>query len=168
MAKEARKDALLIARAWKLLGAGEVPDGDAARELLAQAREVDREFLRRIAGFPVRIEIRYEAIEPPRLRRIELGLDTSWRILDAWRRGVRLRAAFAAPELERRLSQMLQLYAEETQALSHSVRLPVLLAPVRERLAQHLREEMTRVARILARNVATGNTRRRRVQSSAQ
>ena len=139
-----------------------------ARELLARAREVDREFLRRTAGFPVRIEIRYEAIEPPRLRRIELGLDTAWRILDAWQRGSRLREAFAAQELERRLSQMLQLYAEETQALSHSVRLPALLAPVRERLAQHLKDEMVRVARALARHVATGRTRGRRVRSSAQ
>lgn len=136
--------------------------------MLEQAREVDREFLRRVAGFPVRIEIRYEAIEPPRLRRIELGLDTAWRILGAWQRAERLREAFAAEELERRVSQMLQLYAEETQALSHSVRLPALLAPVRERLAQHLREEMVRVARTLARNVATGRTRGRRARSSAQ
>ncbi|HET7694783.1 MAG TPA: hypothetical protein VFK57_03685, partial [Vicinamibacterales bacterium] len=73
-----------------------------------------------------------------------------------------------AQELEQRVSQMLQLYAQETQALSHSVRLPALLAPVRERLAQHLREEMVRVARTLARNVATPRMRGRRARSSVQ
>jgi hypothetical protein len=46
---------------------------------------------------------------------------------------------------------MLQLYAEETQALSHAVRLPGLLAPLRERVAQRLREAMTRAARTLVR-----------------
>ncbi len=154
--KEVRKDALLIARAGEALAEGAPPRAAAARELLAAAREIDREFLRRTAGFPVRIDIRYDAIEPPRLRRIELGLDTAWRILDAWRRGRRLREAFAAQDLERRLFDMLQLYAAETQALSHSVRLPIILAPVRDRLAQHLRDDMTRVARALARDAAAG------------
>lgn len=168
VAKEVRKDAQLIARAAEALQAGAPPGADAARDLLAAAREVDREFLRRVAGFPVHIEIRYEAIEPPRLRRIELGLDTAWRILEAWQRGLRLREAFAAQELESRIAQMLQLYAEETQALSHSVRLPALLSPVRERLAQHLREEMVHVARTLARGVANSKTRQRRVGSTTQ
>ncbi|MEX0638515.1 MAG: hypothetical protein WD155_07245, partial [Burkholderiales bacterium] len=54
-------------------------------------------------------------------------------------------------EFERRLFELLQLYAEETHALSYAVRLPGLLAPLRERLAQHLREAMTEAARSLAR-----------------
>jgi hypothetical protein len=143
VAKEVRKDALVIRRA------GEPPDPGAAREIVAAAREIDREFLSRVGGFPVRIEIPYDRIEPLRLRRIELGLDTARRILDAWRQGRRLRAAFANGELERRLFEMLQLYAEETQTLSHAVRLPGLLAPLRERLAQRLREAMTDAARSL-------------------
>lgn len=145
MAKEVRKDALVIRRA------GEAPAPGAAREILAAAREIDREFLARIGGFPVRIEIPYDRIEPLRLRRIELGLDAARRILDAWRHGRRLRETFAAGELEQRLFEMLLLYAEETQALSHSVRLPGILEPVRERVARRLREAMTRAARTLAR-----------------
>jgi len=143
VAKEVRKDALVIRRA------GEAPAPGTAREILAAARAIDREFLERIGAFPVRIEIPYERIEPLRLRRIELGLDTARRILDAWRQGRRLRAAFAHGELERRLFDMLQLYAEETQALSHAVRLPGILAPVRERVAQRLREAMAQAARTL-------------------
>jgi hypothetical protein len=44
---------------------------------------------------------------------------------------------------------MLLLYAEETQALSHAVRLPALLAPLRERVAQRLRDAMVQAARTL-------------------
>jgi hypothetical protein len=148
VAKEVRKDALVIRRA------AEAPAPGAAREILAAAREIDREFLARIGVFPVRIEIPYDRIEPLRLRRIELGLDTARRILDAWRRRRRLRETFAPGEFEQRLIEMLQLYAEETQALSRSVRLPGLLEPVRERVARRLREAMTRAARTLARQAA--------------
>jgi hypothetical protein len=84
------------------------------------------------------------------MRRMELGLDTAYRILDAWRHRRRLRAAFDPGELERRVLQMLQLYAEETLALSQAVRLPGLLAPLRERVAQRLREAMSQAARALA------------------
>ena len=144
MAKEARKDALVIQRA------GEAPAPGAAREILAAARAIDREFLARVGAFALRIEVPYERIEPLRLRRIELGLDTARGILEAWRRGRRLRDAFAAGELDQRLFELLQLYAEETQALSHAVRLPAILEPARERVAQRLREAMIRAARALA------------------
>jgi len=144
VAKEVRKDALVIRRA------GEAPAPGAAREILAAAREIDREFLGRVGSFPVRIEIPYDRIEPLRLQRIELGLDTARRILDAWRHGRRLRETFTAGEFEHRLFDMLRLYAEETQALSHAVRLPAILEPVRKRVAQRLREAMIHAARALA------------------
>lgn len=143
--KEIRKDALVIRRA------GEAPHAGAAGEVLAAAREIDREFLARVGAFPVRIDIPYAAIEPLRLRRIELGLDTARRILEAWREGRRAREAFAAGELEGRLLEMLRLYAEETRALSHAVRLPGILEPLRGRLARHLQEAMMRSARALVR-----------------
>ncbi|MEX2198494.1 MAG: hypothetical protein WD886_06755 [Burkholderiales bacterium] len=145
VAKEVRKDALVIRRA------GEPHADGAAREILAAAREIDQQFLARIGGLPVRIEIPYHRIEPLRLRRIELGLETARRILEAWRQGHRVRASFAAGELERMVFELLRLYAEETQALSHSVRLPALLEPLRERLVQRLREAMSNAARALTR-----------------
>lgn len=154
VAKEVRKDTLVIRRA----GAGRAP-GDT-REILAAAREIDRAFLARIGDLPVRIEIPYDRIEPLRLRRIELGLDTAQRILDAWRRKRRAREAFAPGELERRVFEMLQMYAEETLALSRAVRLPGLLAPLRERAAQHLRTAMLQAAQTLTRTThAVGQNR---------
>ena len=148
VAKEVRKDALVIRRAGEALAPG------AAREILAAARDIDREFLGRVGSFPVLIEIPYDRIEPLRLRRVELGLDTAHRILEAWRHGRRLRETFTAAEFEQRLFDMMRLYAEETQALSHSVRLPAILEPVRERVALRLQEAMTRAARTLARAAA--------------
>jgi len=100
------------------------PEPGAAEEILAAARRIDREFLARIGELPVRIDIPYARIEPLRLRRIELGLDTAARILEAWRAGRKAREAFAAGEFARLVHEMLRLYAEETQALSQSVRLP--------------------------------------------
>lgn len=154
VAKEARKDTLLIQRAGMALAAGAAPGAEVAAQLLAAAREVDREFLARIGGLPLRIEIQYPRIEPLRLRRIELALDTAYRILEAWRRGRRLRNTFPAGDLEHRLRTVLELYAQETQALSHSVQLPALLALLRESIAQRLLDVMSAAARSLAREIA--------------
>lgn len=151
--KEVRKDALVVQRAAQALAAGAPPAPAAARELLGPARDIDREFLERISAipFPVRIQIRYGAIEPLRLKRMELGLDTAYRILDAWRQRRRARDAFAPGELERRLLDMLQLYARETAALSDSVRLPGPLALLSGHLARHLGDAMAEAARTLLR-----------------
>lgn len=154
VAKEARKDALVIRRAAEALAAGAPPGPSAARELLGAARDIDREFLTRIGAFAARIEIRYEGIEPLRLQRMALGLDTAYRILEAWRLRRRLRDAFAQEEMARRLYELLRLYAEETQALSHGVQLPRILAPVRERIEQRLQEAMLQAAKSLARAAA--------------
>lgn len=152
--KEARKDALLVRRAAEALAAGRPPAPDAARALLGEARAVDRQFLERVNAFPVRIDIDYAIIEPLRVQRMDLALDTAYGVLAGWRGGRRLREAFAAAELERRLFEILRLYAEETQALSQGVRLPRVLAPLRERIAQRLREAMLRAAKALSRAAA--------------
>lgn len=146
--KEIRKDALVIRRA------GGAPAPGEAREILAAARDIDREFLARVGAFPVRIDIPYARIEPLRLRRIELGLDGARRILEAWREGRKAREAFGAGERARLVHEMLRLYAEEAQALSQSVRLPGVLAPLRWRLEAALREAMLQAASSLARAVA--------------
>lgn len=149
VAKEIRKDALVIARAAQALRDGVPPPLDATAPLLAAARGIDREFLGR--SLPVRIDIRYEAIEPLRARRMRLGLEVATRILAAWRDRHRLRRAFAPGELEGVLRELLQLYAEETEALSASVRLPGLLAPVRRRVSGVLRDAMLQAAVSLTR-----------------
>ena len=148
--KEVRKDARLIRCAALALGAGIPPSPEAARQLLVAAREIDREFLARVGRFPVRIEIPYGQVEPLRLRRIELGLDLAYRILETWRQRRKVRSVLTRAELARRLRELLDLYAEETQALGRSVRLPALLAPLREQIALRLRQEMSDVARTMS------------------
>lgn len=140
----------MIRCAAEALAGGAPPGAEAARRMLAQARRIDREFLARIGRFPVRIEVPYARIEPLRLRRIELGLELAWRILDAWRRGRRLRDALPRAELERALRDILTLYCEETAALSGSVHLPALLVPLRERLAAALLRIMREIGSDIA------------------
>ena len=81
------------------------------------------------------------------------------RILDAWQSagGVRaaLRASYARAEFEPLLLELLRLYALETRALSRSVRLPALLVPMREHLAQSLNRIMNDAAHRLAREVTS-------------
>jgi len=167
VAKEVRKDALVIRRAGECLAAGAAPGPQAAREVLEASKQIDREFLRRVGRFPVRIEIPYERIGSLRLRRIERALDTAYAILGAWQRGSRLRDAFAREEFERRLSEMLDLYAQETQALSHSVRMPALLAPLRDRLARGLARIMRETAAKMVREFGRSVYRRPPAPGSA-
>ena len=147
--KEVRKDARVIHCAAAAVGAGGAPAPEAVRQLLAAARDIDREFLARVGRFPVRINIPYEHIEPLRRRRIELGLDLACLILDAWKRGARTRSVLPRKELASRVRELLELYAREVLALSRSVGLPAPLALVRERAADRLRSEMSEVARAM-------------------
>ncbi|OGA23538.1 MAG: hypothetical protein A3H34_02540 [Betaproteobacteria bacterium RIFCSPLOWO2_02_FULL_67_19] len=161
VAKEVRKDAIVIRRAAQALAQAAPPDAALARQILEEVRAIDREFLGATARFPVRIEIPYARIDPLRLRRIGRGLDLAYRILEGWRRGRKLREVLAREELERRLRELLELYAEETQALSHSVQLPGLLAALRERLARGLQRVMNEAARQLALEAAHAVHRQR-------
>ena len=161
VAKEVRKDALLVRRAAEALATSARPGPALAQQILEQVRPIDREFLGDVARFPVRIEIPYARIDPLRLQRIERGLDLAYRVLGAWRRGCRLRDALSQDDFERRLRELLDLYAQETQALSHSVHLPGILAALRERLARGLLRVMSDAARQLAAEAARAIYRKR-------
>jgi hypothetical protein len=164
--KEIRKDGLIIQRAAAALASDAPPGCATAREIFDATRQIDREFLQRVGPFPVRIEIPYERIEPLRLERIRHGLDLAYRVLDAWRHGRKLRDAFPQGECERRLLGLLGLYAQETHALSHSVRLPALLAPLQDLLAARLQEIMADVGARLARDLAAALHRRARAAAT--
>lgn len=154
VAKEMQKDALVIRRAGEALSVGLPPNGEALRRLLEATKEIDRAFLTQVGSLPLRIVIPYEEIMPIRMERIERLSGAAYRVLDAWQRqsGIRaaMRASYPRAELERLLLDLLQLYALETRILSRSVRLPMLLAPVRERIAQSLQGIMNDTAKRLA------------------
>ncbi|MDH3288865.1 MAG: hypothetical protein OEP48_14245 [Betaproteobacteria bacterium] len=158
--KEVRKDALVIRCAGEALASGSPPGQAAVRRLFDATKAIDQDFLEGVDAFPVRIAIRYEDIAPVRLQRIECLLEAAHRILAAWRAGVGLRAALGAtypqPDLERLLHQLLRLYAVETRAISRSVRLPGLLAPLRELAAERLFDVMNEWAWRLAAELARG------------
>ena len=164
--KEVRKDGLVIRRAAEALASAAPPGPAAASEVLDATRQIDREFLQRVGEFPVRIEIPYARVAPLRLERIRRGLDFAYCILDAWRHGRKLRATFGREGYERRLLGLLELYAQETQALSLSVRLPAPVAPLQNLFARHLQETMNEVARRLAADLAAAVHRERRAAAT--
>ena len=154
VAKEIRKDALVVRFAAQSLASPAAPEGDEAGRLLAQAREIDRQFLARAGGLPLRLDIPYARIEPLRRRRIALGLELARRVLANWEQGGRLRDALPADALEQRLRALLTLYCEETAELARGVRASGPLSALRERAADRLRATMTEVAAQLARDAA--------------
>ena len=156
--KEIRKDRLVIRRVGTDPGAVAAPE--AVRALFVETKRIDSDFVARAGGFPLRIVIPYREIEPLRVERIKRLMSASGRVLDQWRDQGRLRAAlrgaFTQSELETTLRQILDLYAREVRALTRSVRLPLLLEPLRERLAQHLLAIMRGAGARLAADVARG------------
>lgn len=158
VAKEVQKDTLVIRRAGEALRHGTAPGAAMVRQLFHATQEIDRAFLAKVGGLPVGIVIRYEEIEPIRMRRIERLLGAAHAILERWPPGsggrVALRASCPRPELEQLLHDLMRLYALETQALSRSLRLPALLVPLREGIARSLYRIMNDAAGCLARELA--------------
>jgi hypothetical protein len=156
--KEVRKDALVIRRA--ALHPTATPDETAVRALFTETRKIDDDFVARAGTFRFRVVVPYSEVEPLRIARISRLMATVGRILTAWQELGRLRPAvrdaYTQIELEATLRHILDLYARETRALTRSVRLPVLIEPLRERMAQHLVDVMARAAERLARDVARG------------
>lgn len=156
--KEIRKDALIIRHAGQN-GAG-AAESELVRALFLQTKRIDQDFVARVGAFPLRIVIPYAEIEPLRVDRIKRLLASTDRILGAWREHPRLRgalrAAYSQSELERTLRQILDLYARETRSLTRSVRLPLLLEPLRERIGEHLLTIMRGAGARLAADVARG------------
>jgi len=163
--KEVRKDALAFRAAADAAAAGATPDAGVAGQLLEATKAIDREFLRRLDDFPVRLEISYARVAPLRLRRIERLLEAAHRLLAHWPPRAQLRAViqaqYAAAAFEQLLLVLLRLYAEEACALARAVRLPRLLAPLTERLVQRLDATLAEVAPRLARDAAACVYRRR-------
>ena len=158
VAKEVKKDTLVILRTREL-AADVAPDwNELLPQLLQATKDIDRMFLARVGRFPVEIVIRYEEIVPIRARRMKLLHEAALRILHARGSGQGLRSAmhasFSREEFAQLLYELFRLYAEETRSLSRSVRLPGPLVPLRELIAQELLNVMLGVARPLALEIA--------------
>ena len=164
LAKEMRKDALVVAAAVAAVADGRVPAEGEIDTLLNASRGIDQEFLSRVGSFPVRIVIRYEDVLPLRRRRSELLLTLCYRVLTQMRDDLRLRAALKATygrdELEAVLGAVLRLYTSEVRILSRAVQLPLLLLPLRELAATRLSLVMSDVADRLVRDAVSAVLRR--------
>jgi len=156
--KEIEKDGRIIRRAAKARQDDERPGQEVLEALFAETQRIDRDFVSSTAGFPVEIVLRYDQIAPIRMRRIERVYSASTRIFDAYRKQPSLRLALQAcylqADLEHLVREILWLYAQEVLVLSRSVRLPSLVGPIREMLAQRLVKTMNDAAAHLAKRAA--------------
>jgi hypothetical protein len=165
VAKEIRKDTLVILRARELAANGMSNWDDVLPHLLDATKEIDRMFLGQVRAFPVGVVIRYEEIAPIRARRMKLLYEGALKVLATENGQCSLRGAlqtsFPPGEFELLLFGLFRLYADETRSLSRSVRLPRLLVPLREFIAQELLNVMIGVARPLALEIAAAVSRPR-------
>lgn len=157
--KEVQKDTLVILHACEH-AAGRHPHWNhVLPHLLKGVQAIDEAFLSRVGAFPVGIVIRYEELAPVRSQRIRLLYDAARKIRAAQERESRMRGAiqtaFSQDEIAELLYHLFALYAEETRSVSRSVRLPLMLVPLREFIAQELFKIMLRVARPLSLEIAT-------------
>lgn len=155
VAKEIEKDKRVIQQARDLVRANATPGQDSVKRLLAVARGIDRDFLRRVAGLPVDILVPYEAVEPVRARRMERLLGVAHQLLHTWPEGMTARRVIATAmpdkEFEALVLKLLLMYADETRAISHALHLPMLLRPLRDQLSHSLYDVMAAAARTLSR-----------------
>ncbi len=154
VAKEVRKDARVIECAVQAHAQGQLPGETEVNALLGEMAKIDRDFLQQLGGMPLAIVIRYEAVTPLRRRRVSRLLTAAQHLCEAWEACRGLKAALAADvaggELERLIRDLLLLYAEETRILGESVRMPVLLSPLKNKVLASLFQTMEGVALKLA------------------
>ena len=164
LSKEVEKDRTVITRAFELHQSTTQPGPDHVAELLQEARKIDQTFLRQATVFPIDIQIQYQDIEQYRQQRIELLLQTSYRIFNRWQDVNSFRKAiyglYNEKQFQDLLHNLLKLYARETRMLSRSVRLPSLLSLARDSVTQTITDVMQQAAEILARSLARSVYRR--------
>ena len=158
VSKEVEKNRLVIRHAASLHQSGTAPDSGHVAALLQQAREIDQTFVRKAALFPIDIQIQYQDIEHYRQQRIELLLQTSYRILNQWQNLSSFRAAvnelYDQAQFRELLHDILRLYAMETRMLSRSVRIPHLLSLARDAVTQTITNVMEQESEALAKSLA--------------
>ncbi len=166
--KEVEKDTAIILDA-ALPTTPEAGDEPRLTALLQVTKDIDRRFLENVGRFPVEIVVRYDEITPFRTRRIRLLHNAAKRILNGEQTASRLRealdTAYNQEDFARLLHELFRLYAEEVRSLSHSVRLPGPLVPLREMIARELLDMMLRVAWPLAQEISTRAFYRRPVNA---
>ena len=164
LSKEVEKDRTVITRAFELHQSAIQPGPDHVAALLQEARKIDQTFLRKATVFPIDIQIQYQDIEQYRQQRIELLLQTSYRIFNQWQDVNSFREAiyelYNEKQFQDLLHNLLRLYARETRMLSRSVHLPSLLSLARDSVTQTITDVMQQAAEVLARSLARSVYRR--------
>ena len=152
--KEIEKNRYAICQSADTLKNGRQPDDTDTQLLLKKAREIDEEFLQKANSLSSAINIRYQDIEQVRRKRIELLLQSSYRILNKWQDIPQIRVVIASlfdqQQFHILLHDILGLYIDETKILSNSVKIPHALFFVRDSVLKTIHSVMAEVAEELA------------------
>jgi hypothetical protein len=152
--KELDKHREVIAVARAAARSGTPPGPAETEQLLQRARAIDQEFLRKAQSVSAALDIRYPEIDPIRRRRFELVSTAAYQILDGWGAGTRFRTAirgrYPREQFHSLLREILNLYIQETGALSRSVKIPRALARFSDALIAAVHAAMQEAAGQLA------------------
>jgi hypothetical protein len=124
--KETEKDRLIIENGATLFARARAVDADEALTVFEKTKVVDRAFLRRMKGLPLSVHVDYDAIEPVRIRRIELILKEVGHLFRRWEADVSFEEAvqrtYTRSDFHQILATVLHLYNLETHIICRSVR----------------------------------------------
>ncbi len=152
--KETDKDRIIIEHGARLFGRGDAVDSVEALAVFEKTKVVDRAFLRRIKGLSLAVHVDYGAIEPVRVRRIELILKEIGHLFHAWEGEVSFEEAvqrtYTRSDFHQILATVLQLYNLETRIICRSARMPAVPPPVVRRASETLFRLLEEVADLVA------------------
>ncbi len=148
--KETEKDRLIIEHGAILFARGQAVHADEARLVFEKTKGVDGAFLRRLKGVPLTVHVDYDAIEPVRVRRIELILKEVGHLFRRWERGASFEEAvqqtYTRSDFYQLLATVLHLYNLETRIICRSARIGAVPSPVVCTASQTLFEVLEEVA----------------------
>ncbi len=132
--KETEKDRLIIENGAILFARARAVDADEALAIFEKTKVVDRAFLRRMEGLPLSVHVDYNAIEPVRVRRIELILKEVAHLFRRWEADVSFDEAvqrtYTRSDFQQILATALHLYNMETRIICRSARMTAVPAHV--------------------------------------
>lgn len=124
--KEVEKDRIIIERSAAGLQAGSSADSLDVDALFRETQEVDHRFIKELIIPSLSIQVRYEDIAEVRKKRIRCLSAAVYGLLGNWEDAVpfeaRVRAVYSKQDLQKILTEVLQLYNQETLILSSSIK----------------------------------------------
>lgn len=162
--KEIEKDHLVIKHAAAVFETGKSRGEINVDDLFELTKDIDRQFLGKLANPFFSIQIRYDDFAEIRKKRIDAFVDLAFSLLDTWEAQTSFKQAvkstFSEASFREVLGEVLHLYNVETRMLSKSATFTDPAGRVKELFSEKLFTTMEKTARdistVYARKTFTG------------